>query len=355
MQLRQVLVGAAPGDAVTQIARSIRDRVGPALGAEIYALHRDLGVPDVASVEDLPAPTGPDDILLYHLSIGHPTLTRMLMRRPERLALHYHNITPPEHFDAIDPEFATFLRAGRTEMRMLAPRAVAVFADSTYNALEIQPHTARRVVVVPPPLEFGRLATAEPHPATLHHFEHAVVHPVVLVLGQVLPHKRPDVAVSAAFLLRAHLGVDVQVVIAGTQRNHWYGTRLAEFVERMGLGNVWVTGHLPDDELAAILRNTDVLMVPSLHEGFCVPIVEANHLGIPVVAREAGAIPETLGEGGVLLPADAGPELFAEATARVLGDESLRAYLQQRSAANRDRFGPHTLAPLVSELTEVVG
>lgn len=354
MRLRQVLVGAAPGDAVTQIARAIRGRVGPVLGAEIYAVHRDPGVPDVASIEDMPSPTSPDDIVLYHLSIGHPMLVRMLRRRPERLVLHYHNITPPEHFDSVDPQFAALLRAGRDEMRQLAPEAVAVFADSTYNALEIQPHTTRQVVVVSPPLEFGRLAQVEAHPATMRHFEEAVEHPVVLVLGQVLPHKRPDVVVSAAFLLRAHVGMDVQVVIAGTHRHGGYGDRLSDFIERMGLGNVWVTGRLPDDELSAVIRNTDVLLVPSLHEGFCVPIVEANHHGIPIIARGAGAIPETLGDGGICLPIGAGPELFAEATARVLGDDSLRSQLSERSDLNRHRFGPHTLSSFTAGLTELV-
>lgn len=353
MRLRQVLVGAAPGDAVTQIAQSIRSTVGPALGGEIYAVHRDPGVPDVRPIEDLPPPGSADDLMLYHLSIGHPHLADLMQHRPERLVVHYHNITPARLFDEIDPGFAALLRCGRTEMARLAGRSVAVVADSQFNAIEIGPHTPGPVVVVPPPIRFDRFTRTEPHPPTLNHFEAAVDHPTVLVLGQVLPHKRPEVAVAAAYLLRAHLGVDAHLVIAGPQRNHTYAEQVARYIEHLGLDNVWLAGALPEDQLAAVLRHTSILLQPSVHEGFCVPIVEAFHLGIPVIARSAGAIPETVGDGGVLLPELAGPSLFAEAIARVLTDDDLRQELGHRSSANAARFGPESIGPLVELLTEL--
>ena len=353
MKLRQVLVGAAPGDAVTQIAQSIRHTVGPVLGAEIYAVHRDPGVPDVWPIEHLPAPRSDDDLLLYHLSIGHPHLVDLVEHRPERLVVHYHNITPASHFDDLDPQFAALLRVGRNEMRRLAERAVAVVADSQFNAIEVTPHTSGPVVVVPPPVRFDRFSRVEPHAPTLHHFETAVEHPTVLVLGQVLPHKRPEVAVAAAYLLRAHMGIDVHFVLAGAHRSPAFADQIANYIARLGLDNVWLSGALPEDELVAVLRHTDVLLVPSVHEGFCVPIVEAFHLGIPVIARAAGAVPETLGDGGLLLPELAGPELFAEAIARVVTDQTLLGSLRERSQASAARFGPESIAPLVSLLSEL--
>ncbi|MGY6500681.1 MAG: glycosyltransferase family 4 protein [Acidimicrobiales bacterium] len=352
MRLQQVLVGAGPGDAVTQIARTIRDVLGPVVGAEIYAVYRDHGVSDIHHVNDMPAGTA-DDVVLYHLSIGEESLTDMLMHRPERLLLHYHNITPPEFFVDTDPVFAAKLRTGRAEMRMLTSRADAVIADSAFNASEIRPHTLHPVRVMAPPLRFDRFTHIEPHPPTVHHMTTVVQSPVVLVLGQVLPHKRPEVATGAAFVLRAHLGVDAQIVIAGAPRDPIYAAQLAAFADRLGVDNVWMAGRLPESELAAVFRRADVLMVPSAHEGFCVPIAEAFHLGVPVVARAAGAIPETLGDGGMLLPESAGPELFAEAIARVVSDSGLHADMSARSSASSERFGPHTMAALVELVTEM--
>ena len=64
----------------------------------------------------------------------------------------------------------------------------------------------------------------------------------------------------------------------------------------------------------------------SEHEGFKVPAVEAMHFGLPVVAYAAAAVPETVADAGVLLPAK-DPLLVAAAVDRVMTDDALRADL----------------------------
>lgn len=353
MRVHQVLVGAGPGDAVTQIATQIRRAVGSVVGAEIFAVHRDPATEDVAHINELPPPRSSRDVIIYHLSIGEPLLADMLVHRPERLVIHYHNITPPGFFAERDPAFAAKLLSGRDEMRVLAARADAVVADSAFNAGEIQPFSSVPVVVMPPPLPFDRFARMEPHGPTDHHLRTAVARPIVLVLGQLLPHKRPDIALGTAYVLAAHVGVDAQFVLAGAPRDAAFAAQLHQHQRRLGLPNVWIAGRLAEDELAAVLRNAAVLLVPSAHEGFCVPIAEAFHLGLPVVASAAGAIPETLGDGGMLLPQSAGPELFAEAVGRIVTDEALHRHMSDRARSNAARFGPGSLRILVDVLTEL--
>ena len=59
-------------------------------------------------------------------------------------------------------------------------------------------------------------------------------------------------------------------------------------------------GHVSNEELAAAYEISDLFLCASEHEGFCVPLIEAFHVGIPVVAYAATAIPSTLDGGGVL-------------------------------------------------------
>ena len=80
-------------------------------------------------------------------------------------------------------------------------------------------------------------------------------------------------------------------------------------------------------------------MTVSEHEGFCVPLLEAMAFDVPVIARACAAIPETVGDGGLLLPAWAGPELIAEALVEVIENESLRSDLVARG---RRRLGELT-------------
>jgi glycosyltransferase involved in cell wall biosynthesis len=66
------------------------------------------------------------------------------------------------------------------------------------------------------------------------------------------------------------------------------------------------------------------------HEGFCIPPIEAAAMGVPVVIKGAGAIPESMRDGAFLLPDDAGPILAAEALHEVLTNPGLRQALIAR-------------------------
>ena len=75
-------------------------------------------------------------------------------------------------------------------------------------------------------------------------------------------------------------------------------------------------------------------MTASEHEGFCLPLVEAMRFGKPIVARSCAAIPETVGDAGLLLPEAAGPCLYAEAVAELVSNRSLQ---DQLAARGRER------------------
>jgi len=84
------------------------------------------------------------------------------------------------------------------------------------------------------------------------------------------------------------------------------------------------SGHVDDDELPGYYGVADALLCLSEHEGYCVPLVEAMSLGVPVIAYAAGAVPETLRGGGLLLR-EKRPEEVAELLHLVVHDPRLRA------------------------------
>ena len=102
-----------------------------------------------------------------------------------------------------------------------------------------------------------------------------------------------------------------------------------------GVDEVVFTGQVDDDELYAYYRLADVFLCLSEHEGFCVPLQEAMHFGLPVVAYDAGAVRETLRGGGLLLQ-DKSPELVAELLDRVThGGDLRRAVLASQATGDR--------------------
>jgi glycosyltransferase involved in cell wall biosynthesis len=102
-----------------------------------------------------------------------------------------------------------------------------------------------------------------------------------------------------------------------------YADALRSFVSALGLtAAVEFVGSVSPGELSAYYTGADVLVCCSDHEGFCVPLLEAMHHRLPVVAYGVAAVPETLLDAGIVLPSKS-PVLVAAAVQRVLTDSRL--------------------------------
>ncbi len=109
-------------------------------------------------------------------------------------------------------------------------------------------------------------------------------------------------------------------------------------MERWGLaGNLIVTGHVPEEHILPLLRHARLFVLPSLYEGFGLPLLEAQQAGVPIVSSSAAALPEVGGAGAFYFDPTSINEL-TNALYRGLTDESLRSQLIQRGKENLGRF-----------------
>ena len=189
-----------------------------------------------------------------------------------------------------------------------------------------------------------RLHEAEPDPPTWHHLQTQIKGPLLLFAGRKLPHERLDLLVEAYHTLVTYLVPDVHLAMVGPAPVPAYTDVIQGFVEKLDLTSAWVAPDLGVTELAGFYRSATLFTSMSEDPGFAVEAVHALGFGVPVVARATGGLPETLGTGGLLLPADAGPMLMAEALAAVLEDGELRAAL---GASGQARLG--ALDPVEAE------
>jgi L-malate glycosyltransferase len=337
--LHQLLVGAAPGDAVTRDALALREALRADGPSEVFARHIEPTIAhDVLRLEDLPGP-GSTHELLVHLSIGDPDVLARVEEERDPIVLRYHNVSPAGFF-AHDPPFAALLELGREAVGHLARRTRLALADSPFNAAELVAAGYDDVRVVPPVCPWPDLMAQPSHKPLAHHLDVMVNGPVVLCVAQVLPHKRLDLVLAAFHLFATYHEPRAQLVVVGAHRDPVHVRALLALQRELNLPNVWFAGVLTDSELATCYRRADVLVTMSDHEGFCVPVVEAMAFGVPVVARGTTAVPGTLGSAGLVLPADAGPTVTAEALALVVGDRALRADLVARGLRRADDFHP---------------
>jgi L-malate glycosyltransferase len=357
IHIDQVIAAAAPGDAVTESALCIRDALRRVVESDIYAVHVDRRMRTIGSVEQYPRSEHRTrrDIIIHHVSIGNRRLADLLTQRREQLILVYHNITPASFFHIIDPEFAADLDDGRRQLPELLARARYVLADSDVNATELRASGRLDVRVTPPPLNLSRLLDVSPDPATMKAISERGPGKMILFVGQLLPHKRPDLLIGAHHLLNANYFPDAQLVLAGSVRNHRYYSALKRYVADINLETAWFVPDLTDAQLAAFFRRADVFATASEHEGFCVPLVEAFSFDVPVIARDFGAVRHTAGDAALVLPPDSGARDLAEAIRCVLEDDVLSRDLVNRGRTRRERFQlDRTLPPILSVIRDLV-
>jgi glycosyltransferase involved in cell wall biosynthesis len=353
--IHQILAAASPGDAITNSAIELRDMLRAVGPSEIYARHI---APELAGeirrLEDY-KPRRAGDVLVHHASIGEPTVHAFLLSRREPLVLVYHNVTPAHYFDRWDPRFAELLTLGRHELVDLRSRVSVAIAASAFNACELEALGYSNVRVIPPVIDAQRLTRVQPNPATLNHLDNVLRTPYFLYVGQLLPHKRPEFLVETIHVASTYLGVGELMMMVGYARLPSYKYAIEEQIRELNLHQVHLVGSVSTEDLAAFYTRASAVVTASDHEGFCVPLVEAMAFGRPVVARDCGAIRETLGTGGVCLPAESGPELFAETLYTLVEDEVLRDELGARALARAADFEPERArTDMVSALLEVV-
>jgi glycosyltransferase involved in cell wall biosynthesis len=161
-----------------------------------------------------------------------------------------------------------------------------------------------------------------------------VAGPRWLSVGRVAPNKGIEFALMALLVARAHHDPATTLQVVGRPVVPAYTRALHRFARELGVRDaVTFAGQLSDADLVEAMAGADVLVMSSQHEGFGVPVLEAMSIGLPVVANRAGALPEIVGDGGLLVDA-ADPYALAEAAARVATDAELRAGLA-RAAARR--------------------
>jgi glycosyltransferase involved in cell wall biosynthesis len=245
------------------------------------------------------------------------TLLPLLVGGRPRILFDYHGVTPPELWSSHNREA---LEKGLRQ-RGLVWCADTVLVHSRFTRQELIRPTSypqERVHVLGHPVD---LKTYCPSPS-LSSFRSQLgleSASILLFVGRLAPNKRVLLLVEALARLR-EVTPPVHLVLAGDTSDLYQAEaeRCRARAQELGLAErVHLLGHVSDEGLKDVYRAADVLVMPSRHEGFCIPVLEAMACGVPVVAARAGALPETVGSAGLTFTPD-DVEDFARQLLRVL-------------------------------------
>jgi glycosyltransferase involved in cell wall biosynthesis len=332
------------GDAVGNDIREMR-RILVALGHDVDVFTAACGPREPRSRHGLKVTAflggDPTAIALFHHATGWDVGVRLMTRLGCRRVVRYHNVTPPDFFRPYDAGYAAECVRGREQLGTLVQSGCDLYLSaSAFNQREIVQLGAppERCAVVPPLHQVERMAAVEADPDVLDDLGDG--HTNLLFVGRLVPHKGHRLLIDTFAIYHHCYNPASRLIIVGRRDDRLgaYTAGLREQVRGRGLrGRVVFVNEASEAALRAYYQATDVFLVASEHEGFCVPVVEAMSLGLPVVALGAAALPETVGEAGLVWEA-ADPFLLAESVARVVGDRTLREELRRRAL---DRYREH--------------
>jgi glycosyltransferase involved in cell wall biosynthesis len=166
----------------------------------------------------------------------------------------------------------------------------------------------------------------------------------LLFVGRVVPNKRLEDVILTFYYFKRRVDPQAHLHLVGSHHQmEPYRAYLQALVARLNLPDVHFEGHVRTAELVAFYRGADMFLCMSEHEGFGVPLIESMYYGLPVVAYAAAAVPETMGEAGILVEKKdfAG---IAELLGLLLADSAWRKRLVRRQREWVRRFSPETVA-----------
>jgi glycosyltransferase involved in cell wall biosynthesis len=331
-RVHQVLATLGYGDAIGHevigIQRVLR---GAGYESEIFVETADPRLEHLTiDYREMVGHTTPDDILIHHFSIGSRA-SRTAYALPGRMVLVYHNITPPEYFIGVHKDLVKLCYRGRRELTAYIDRSALALGDSEYNRVELEGLGFRRTAVLPVVPGFTHLDGATDRRIAAA-FDDGFVN--VMFVGRVIPNKKFEDVIRAFHAYRTRHNPRARLLLVGSYSGfERYLAMLHGLIARLGTPDVHFLGHVSNEELSALYDVADLFLCASEHEGFCVPIIEAFHKGVPVLAYAATAVPATM-DGGGLLYEDKDPLHVARVMAAVLDDPAVEtAVIASQDAA----------------------
>lgn len=258
-----------------------------------------------------------------------------------------HDAIPLSHPEWINYSFKTVKNALWKRSAHWTDQVITVSEDSKREIVRWFGIPPERISVTP--LGVGRQWFAEIPQKELERvrLKHALPERFFLFVGTVQPRKNVGRLLEAHRSLPAKLRREVPLVVAG--RAGWLCEAEVAALEGGDDGALRYLRHVPEDDLMPLVKQASVMVLPSLHEGFGLPVLEAFAAGTPVVSSNAGAIPEVAGDAAILVdPLDV--NALAQAMRQVVEDTPLAGALRAKGRERAKQFTWQRTAKLTEDV-----
>ncbi len=245
-----------------------------------------------------------DDLMIYHLSTGWYKGLDKLSNLDCVKIVKYHNITPPYFFYNFSNDHVDTCRGGREQLKIIANLGLDMYLnDSVFNMNEMISEGADnlRCFVIPPFNNIDKIKNIEPDLEILNKYNDEKTN--ILSIGRIAPNKGFEKLVEVFSYYHNNYNDKSRLIIVGDMHPRLmpYIDFLKNKISLLELENcIILTGKVSSKELKSYFLISKIFSMTSYHEGFCVPLVEAMSMKIPVVTYGSTAMVDTVGSSGIV-------------------------------------------------------
>jgi len=168
--------------------------------------------------------------------------------------------------------------------------------------------------------------------------KYGIIAPYILVVSRLDPQKNIHTLIDALLILKNRYGISHKLIIVGGRHLPEYTKMIDDKIVKNGLNKeVVIAPYIEDADMPAVYNLADLLVFPSLLEGFGLPMIEAMKCGIPVVASDIPVLSEVVSGAAALMDSQ-DPKQLADKIFEVLNDKNLRDDLIRRGLERSKLF-----------------
>lgn len=321
-----------------------------------FATNRFNDQLDYMGIEELDAfLRNPSNLVIYHHSVFWEEGEVLLHKCRAKLIIRYHNITPPVFFESHNQFHYQQCKRGREQTE----RFVKDFPDafwlltSDYNGLDVAGAINKEVCA--PFHKMDIWGDGTPDEEILKSLIHGREINLLFV-GRVAPNKGHLLLIDILRCYCHNYGNNIKLRIIGKFDEGLvsYNQELLNRIKEYGLQDrIEFIGEITDSTLLSYYLGSDIFLCTSEHEGFCVPIIEAQRFHLPIIARYSSAIPETIGNGQVVLREDV--REYASAIHLIAENSAYSSFLSEKGYENYEsRFSYKKLEEQFLDILESI-
>lgn len=326
---------------------------GDAISSEVLALQRVFKkagiVSDIYAINIHPAYRGQSGYYYYqnykaeknsavilHYSLGSPLNQLYLSLNSVTRYLIYHNLTPSYWFEGVNPRIVEDIKVGLEQLPQLCRCTDHLIADSSFNAEELK-KLGFEATVLNLPVDAKRWEIEADGQVVSTIKSQEGIH--LLHVGRMAPNKCLEDILKVFYFLNKFSEKKSYLWLVGTDTDtEIYAFSLKLLAQELQISSsVNFISSFNDAKVKALYQNCTAYLCMSEHEGFCLPVVESMYFGLPVIAYDSSALPDTLSNAGVLVK-EKRPAHIAELIKLIDQDATIRSQLITAGKQRVDRL-----------------